>query len=159
MVILECSKADYWGPAFLVPVFCIVFLFILTLIAIYMLFLSYRDANPLFKPTLRAVSCLITLLWLFGVHLPTFRYGIFLPTISEEDKQYRQGCITSITDVPFSPRYSIQNGTKTYRASIIEVDGNVFYFLSAEGLEIGQEIMISYLPRCDMVLTCRIAGN
>lgn len=159
MLILECSKADYWGTAFVVPLISIAFTLVLTLIALRKLLLSYRDADPLFKPILRAVSCLITMIWLFGVHFPTFRYGIFLPAASEDDAQCRQGYITSITGVPFSPRYSIQNGTETYRASIVQVDGDEFYFLHAEGLEVGQEIVISYLPRCDMVLTCQIVGN
>lgn len=159
MLILECSKADYWGTAFVVPLLSIAFTLVLTLIALRQLFLSFRDADPLRKPILRAVSCLITLIWLFGVHFPTFRYGIFLPTVSEDDAQCRQGYITSITEVPFSPRYSIQNGTETYRASLVQIEGDTFYFLSAEGLEVGQEIVISYLPQCDMVLTCQIAGD
>lgn len=159
MLILECSKADYWGQAFIVPLFSVAFTLVLVLITLRDLFISYHDANPLCKPMLRAVFCLITLICLFGAHFPTFRYGVFLPTVSEDDIQYRQGCITSVTEVPFSPRYSISNGTETYRASLVQVDEDMFYFLSAEELEIGQEIAISYLPRCNMVLTCQIVGD
>ena len=159
MIILECSKADYWGPAFVVPLLCVAFALALLLIELRQLFFSYRDAEPLRKPVLRAVASLLTLICLFGVHFPTFRYGVFLPTVSEDDVQYRQGYVTSITEVPLSPRYSISNGAETYRASLVQVDGDVFYFLHADGLEIGQEIVISYLPRCNMVLTSQIVGN
>lgn len=156
MIILECSKSDYWGTAFVVPVLSVVFIFLLGLISLQKLIRSYQDAKPLRKPILRTVSCFITVIYLFGVHFPTFRYGVFLPAVSEEDVQYRQGYVTSITNVPFSPRYSIAGDEKTYRASLVQIDDDVFYFLNADGLKIGDKIAISYLPRCDMVLTCQV---
>ena len=78
---------------------------------------------------------------------------------AEEDAQYAEGYITSITEVPLSPRYSIQHSSETYRASLVELDGKTFYFLSAKGLKVGQEIAISFLPKCDMVLTCQVVQN
>lgn len=159
MLVLECSKADYWAPAFITPMLSIAFMIVLTLMALGKLLLSYRNADPLHTPMLCAVSCLITLILLVIVHFPTFRNGVFLPLVSEDDVQCRQGYVTSIAEVPFSPRFSISNGAQTYRASIVNVDENEFFFLSAEELEIGQEIVISYLPLCNMVLTCQIAGD
>lgn len=159
MIILECSKADYWGPAFAVPLFSMTFALFLLFVAGRKLYISYRDAEPIGKPTLETAACLATLICLFLIHLPTFRYAIFLPTVSEKDIQYRQGYVTSVEEVPFSPRYSISKGAETYRASYVQINEDVFYFLCAEGLEIGQEIEISYLPQCDMVLTCRIFQN
>ena len=156
MLILECTRADYWQTAFVVPVLSIVFLLVLTLIALCKLVLSYRDSEPLCKPMVGAISCLITLVILFGVRFPTLRHGIFLPTVTEDEVQYSQGYVTAISDVPFSPRYSISDSLQTYRASIVRVNGEEFYFLCAEGLEIGQEVVISFLPRCDMVLTCQV---
>ena len=159
MLILECSKSDYWGTAFVVPLLSVAFIFLLGLISLQKLFRSYQDAKSLRKPILCTISCLITVIYLFVVHFPTFRYGVFLPTVSEEDVQYKEGCVTSITNVPFSPRYSIEGDEKTYRASFVQIDDVVFYFLNAEGLKIGDKIAISYLPRCNMVLTCQVAEN
>ena len=159
MLMLECTRADYWGTAFVVPLLSVAFMLVLALASLRNLLRSYRDATPLCKPILRAVFCLITLICLFGAHFPTFSHGVFLPTVSEEDAQHRKGYIVSIREVPFSPRYTVSNGAETYRASFVQVDGEEFYFLSAEGLEIGQEVVISYLPRCDMVLTCQVVEN
>lgn len=159
MFILECTKADYWGTAFVIPVLSIAFLLILSVIALWKLVRSYRDAELLFKPILGAVSALITLVILFAVHFPTFRRGILLPTVAEYEAQCTQGYVTAITDVPFSPRYSISGSSQTYRASLVSVYGKEFYFLSAEGLEVGQEVIITYLPQCDIVLTCRVVED
>lgn len=156
MLILECAKADYWRTAFLIPILSTAYILVLLLIALWNLVHSYRHSEPLVKPILGTVSCLITLILLFGIHFPTFRHGVFLPTVTEGEVQYRQGRVTTITDVPFSPRYSISDSSQTYRASLVWVDGEEFYFLCAEGLELGQEIVISFLPRCDMVLTCQV---
>lgn len=159
MFILDCTRADYWQTAFVVPMLSLAFCLLLSLIALWKLVLSYRYSEPLSKPILYAVSCLITLTCLYGLHYPTFRHGIFLPAVTEDDAQYKQGYITAMTEVPFSPRYSISNSSQTYRASLVRIDGEEFYFLCAEGLEIGQEIVISFLPRCDMVLTCQVVED
>ena len=156
MLVLECTKADYWGPAFITPMLSLSFMLVLVLIDLIKLLLAYRNGNSLSKPMLRALSCLITLLLLWTAHFPTFRHGIYLPMVSEDEEQYAQGYITSISGVPFSPRFSISNGIQTYRASIVQVDEDPFFFLSAEGLEVGQKIGISYLPLCNMVLSCQI---
>lgn len=159
MLILECSKSDYWGPAFVIPLVSILFVLILAIISLWKLALSCRSDEPLRKPILQAVFGITTLILLFVAHFPTFRYGIFLPMVSEDDVQCKQGCVTSVAQVPMSPRFSIQNSEETYRASLVEVDGDVFYFLSAEGLEAGQEIVVTYLPRCNMVLSCQLIGE
>lgn len=156
MLILECTKADYWRTAFLIPILSMAYILVLLLIALWNLIHSYRHSEALVKPILGTVSCLFTLIFLFGIHFPTFRHGVFLPTVTEGEAQYMQGRVTAITDVPFSPRYSITDSTQTYRASFVWVNGEAFYFLCAEGVEIGQEIVISVLPRCDMVLTCQV---
>ena len=159
MFILECTKADYWQTAFVIPVWSIAFILVLSLMAVWKLICARRDTEPLGKPILCTISCLITMTFLFGAHFPTFRHGVFLPTVTEDDTQAIQGYVTAITDVPFSPRYSISDSPRTYRASLVCVDGKEFYFLCAEGLEIGQEIIISFLPKCDMVLTCQVVDH
>ena len=159
MLLLECSKADYWGPAFAVPMFSFAFSLALVIVALLKLLRAYRDDDPLLKPILRAVFCVIISISLFCVHFPTLQYGIFLPTTLENDAQCRQGVVTAIAEVPFSPRYAIQNSSETYRGSFVWIDGDVFYFLNAEGLEVGQNVMISYLPRCYMVLSCEIVNS
>lgn len=159
MFILECTKADYWLTAFVIPILSTAFLLFLSVIALLKLIRSYWDSEPLYKPIVGAVSCLITLVIIFGVHFPTFRHGVFLPTVTEDEAQYSQGYVTAITDVPFSPRYSVSDSSQTYRASLVSINGKEFYFLCADGLEIGQEIIISFLPRCDMVLTCQIVED
>ena len=159
MYILECTKADYWRTAFVIPVLSITFLLVLLAIALWKLVCSCRHSEPLCKPIFGVVSCLITFVLLFNVHFPTFRHGIFLPTVTEDDAQYKQGYVTGISDVPFSPRYSISDSSQTYRASLVYVNREEYYFLCAEGLEIGQEIIISFLPRCDMVLFCQVVED
>ena len=156
MFILECTRDDYWGPAFAIPLFSIVSICLITVVAFRNLFFSDHDLDQRRKLMCHVVSCMITLICLIGVHFPTFRHGIFLPIVQDDEPQSRQGYVTAITEVPLSPRYSISNGTETYRASLVQIDGDEFYFLSAEGLEVGQEIVISYLPQCSMVLTCQI---
>lgn len=156
MLILNCTKEDYWGTAFVIPVLSIAFLLILVLIDLWNLIRSYRHSDSLRKPVLQTIFCLMTLAFLFYAHFPTLRHGVFLPVVTEKEVQYKQGYVTSIADVPFSPRYSISGGEETYRASLVLINGEEFYFLSAEGLEIGKEIVISFLPKCDMVLTCQV---
>ena len=159
MFILDCTRADYWQVAFVIPVLSLGFCFFLSLLALWKLVLSCRHFESLSKPILYALSCVITLICLFIFHYPTFRHGIFIPSVTENDVQHKQGYVTAISDVPFSPRYYISNSSQTYRASIVQIDGEDFYFLCAEGLEIGQEITISFLPKCDMVLTCQVVTD
>ena len=159
MFVLKCTMADYWVTAFVIPAMSIAFLLVLSVIALWKLVRTYRDNETLYKPARRAISYLITLVFMFYVHYPTFRHGIFLPTVTEEDTQYRRGYITAITSVPFSPRYSISDSSKTYRASLLTINGKELYFLCAEGLEIGQEIIVTFLPRCDVVLTCQVIDD
>lgn len=156
MYILECTKSDYLRTAFVIPALSIALPLFLSVIAFCKLVRSHRDSEPLCKERLGVVSCLITLVLLLSVHFPTFRHGVFLPTVKESEIQYSQGYVCSITEVPFSPRYSISGNPKTYRASYVQINGEEFYFLSAEGLKIGQNVAISYLPRCNMVLICKV---
>ena len=156
MYILECTKSDYLITAFVIPVLSIFFLLVLFMNALWKLVRSYRDSEPLRKAIHGVVSVLITLVLLFCAHFPTFRYGVFLPTVTDSERQYSQGYVSNITEVPFSPRYSISGNPKTYRASYVQINGEQFYFLIAENLKVGQEVVISFLPKCNMVLTCMV---
>ena len=159
MLILECSNSDYWGPAFVVPLVSISVILIFVIIRLWNLIRCRRNYESLRKPMLQIAFGITTLIFIFIAHFPTFRYGVFLPTVSEEDRQYRQGCVTSVTPVSLSQRFSIQGSSETYRASLVQIDRDVFFFLTAEGLDVGQEIEITYLPRCQMVLSCQVVDQ
>ena len=159
MFTLSCLKEDYWQPAFVVPLLSMAFCLLILLISLWRLFLSFRDSEPLSKPICKAVFCFMTLACLCSIHYPTFRHGIFLPMVTEDDVQYMQGYVTAIEEVPFSPRYSISDESQTYRASFVKIGDEMFYFLHAAGLEIGQKVGISFLPKCEMVLTCQVIEN
>lgn len=85
---------------------------------------------------------------------PTWKYSMYLPFEKEEDSVSLCGQIDRIMPVQNSPRYTIGDDSENRFASIVTIDGEGFYFLTAEGLKEGTTVEINYLPRSHMVLDC-----
>lgn len=94
------------------------------------------------------------LAFFFATTWPTAKYSIYLPSESVEDAIYTSGEIERISSVTGSPKYHIGDGKTAYLASMVTIDGEEFYFLTAEGLKEGMTVEINYLPRSRMVLDC-----
>ena len=85
---------------------------------------------------------------------PTLKYSRFLPLESEYDSISFYGQIECISPVQHSPKFTIGDEKVPRVASIVNIDGKEFYFLTAEGLSTGMRVEINYLPRSHMVLDC-----
>ena len=85
---------------------------------------------------------------------PTFQYSRYLPFESAEDVIYSSGIIEDVAPVRFAPRFNIGDDPKSYEASIVTIDGEEYFFLTADGLQKHQPIDFSFLPRSRMVLDC-----
>ena len=83
---------------------------------------------------------------------PTFRYSRYLPSESIEDAVSTAGTIDRISAVFASPKYHIGDDQTAYLASIVTIDGEKYYFLTADGLQSGQQVRINYLTKSHMVL-------
>lgn len=94
------------------------------------------------------------LAFFFATTWPTAKYSIYLPSESVEDAIYTSGEIERISSVTGSPKYHIGDDKTAHLASMVTIDGEEFYFLTAEGLKEGMTVEINYLPRSRMVLDC-----
>lgn len=90
---------------------------------------------------------------------PTFRYSRYLSSESIEDTVSNAGTIDRISAVFASPKYHIGDDQTAYLASIVTINGEKYYFLTADGLQIGQQVRINYLPKSHMVLDCVSDGD
>lgn len=90
----------------------------------------------------------------FYNYWPTVKYSRYLPFESEDNSVTLIGQVELISPVLNSPKYTIGDEKVARFASIVEIDGKKFYFLTAEGLSIGMRVEINYLPRSHMVLDC-----
>ena len=84
--------------------------------------------------------------------LHLLRRGVFLPF--EDQQETVIGTVQSVVRDPKSPRFSLGNGKKTSYAHMVEVDGRVYYCLTAEGISSGRQVELHFLPRSGVVLTC-----
>ena len=80
---------------------------------------------------------------------PTFRYSRYLSSESIEDAVSTAGTIDRISAVFASPKYHIGDDQTAYLASIVTIDGEKYYFLTA-GSRFGSTI-------CPKVIWCWIA--
>lgn len=100
---------------------------------------------------------------LFGIILcaisfQSLKYSIHLINESKDDCYTLVGQVEKITPVSNSPRYTGNHG-EVVRASIVTVDGVQLYFMSADHLNIGERIKVSYLPHSTMVLSYNISDE
>ena len=90
---------------------------------------------------------------------PTFQYSRYLSSESIEDAVATAGTIDRVSAVFASPKYHIGDDQTAYLASIVTIDGEKYYFLTADGLQSGQQVRINYLPKSHMVLDCVSDGD
>ena len=97
---------------------------------------------------------LTVLVFFFSTTWPTLQYSCYLPSESAGDAVAAAGRIEQIADVAGSPRYHIGDDPTVYLADLVTIDGERYYFLTADGLRVGRKVEINYLPRSRMVLDC-----
>lgn len=118
------------------------------------------DLIPLIFPVVITVIAVVGNI--LGPTWPTLQYSRFLPFESEEDSIVLSGQIESLSPVPYM-RFIIDGknygGASKWQydgagPSIIRVNGENFYIVTAAGLTVGSRITIRYLPKSRMVLDC-----
>ena len=99
------------------------------------------------------IPIIASILFLSGT-LPTLRYTIFLLKEKPEESVQSIGEVERIEDAISSPRYYVPDEDKgIVRASIVRIDGNSYYFMTSNGLKIGDLIEVTYLPESRIVLS------
>lgn len=88
--------------------------------------------------------------------LPTLRYSYALPFEQESERLRLVGTVAAVEACPDSPRYYLGESNAIHRASIVEIDGETFYFLDAGGLQPNMQVEILYFPESKMVTDCQV---
>jgi hypothetical protein len=119
-----------------------------------------KKKNSILGVVLHGAAILILCFIIFiDVHL--LQHGFYLPFENEDDVVCKTGYVTSIERDTFSPRIFLQaDGQKTYSyASNLTIDGEAFYCLTYETIDVGDMIEVEYLPKSRIILQCMITGD
>ncbi|MBR5678463.1 MAG: hypothetical protein IKX20_10070 [Paludibacteraceae bacterium] len=84
------------------------------------------------------------------------KHTIYLFREGDWDVIMMQGELQEIKLLDHSPHYSMPRG-KVANAVLLYVNGEELYCMSAEGLTIGKEMIVRYLPKSKIVLSWRNA--
>lgn len=96
---------------------------------------------------------ILTLMILLFVCLFPFVHGIHLFLEKEEDSLELAGVITDIQDTHGLNKY--RHNDHTAFASYVYIDGEKFYIMCIEDYQIGDEVVIEYLPKSKVVLSIK----
>lgn len=88
------------------------------------------------------------------VNVPHLKHTIYLVTEKETDVLISEGVVEEIRDIRNSPRYDYNKTVA--RASIVTVGGTAYYFMTKGNLEVGDTVILSYLPKSKIVLQCEL---
>ena len=154
---MDFEYAVYVRAGLIVPLCMLLFSFGLVIIGV---FSFARAETHTLLDFLKKVGMLIVVFCIFSyVSIPSsLKYTIHLVREKETDSLYTEGTVISITPISNSPRYSTAEDN-VVRASIVNIDGKNYYFMTAEGLFIGETIGIEYLPNSHIVLSWKVADG
>ena len=168
MVEYHFTRADYMKDAFYAVMVGLAFAALIILYTLIKMIVQIHksrstgklDLIPLIFPVVITVIAVVGNI--LGPTWQTLQYGRFLPFDSEEDSIVLSGQIESLSPVPYM-RFIIDGknygGASKWQydgagPSIIRVNGENFYIVTAAGLTVGSRITIRYLPKSHMVLDC-----
>ena len=170
MVEYHFTRADYMKDAFYAVMVGLAFAALIILYTLIKMIVQIHksrstgklDLIPLIFPVVITVIAVVGNI--LGPTWPTLQYSRFLPFESEEDSIVLSGQIESLSPVPYM-RFIIDGknygGASKWQydgagPSIIRVNGENFYIVTAAGLTVGSRITIRYLPKSHMVLDCTL---
>ena len=168
MVEYHFTRADYMKDSFYAVMVGLAFAALIILYTLIKMIVQIHksrstgklDLIPLIFPVVITVIAVVGNI--LGPTWPTLQYSRFLPFESEEDSIVLSGQIESLSPVPYM-RFIIDGknygGASKWQydgagPSIIRVNGENFYIVTAAGLTVGSRITIRYLPKSHMVLDC-----
>lgn len=158
---MSFSYSEYYNNAFIIP---LVFL-IVSICFVSGAIINYsrtskkvglEESNNKKSLILMLISCVVAFI-IISTQMKTLMYGINLAGETVEDAVKYVGDVQSIEKVSQSPRY--MHNDSVARASIVEVGGKKFYFMSASEIEVGNKISITYLPKSTMVLSYELTDD
>lgn len=92
--------------------------------------------------------------------IPTLKYTVYLVNEKPEDSIQFTGNVEAIREAVSSPRYHVSDeDSNIVRASIVKLDGNDYCFMTAKGLNIGDSIIVTYLPKSRIALSWNRASS
>ena len=101
-------------------------------------------------------ALLFLIVFLYGIIPSALKYTWPLLWEGEADTTVVQGELQQIVPVTHSPRYATSwPSVKVMRAVLLHIDGRELYCMSAEGLTVGKQLIVRYLPRSRVVLSWR----
>ncbi len=103
----------------------------------------------------RSISFVLLAIYLIVFNAPVLKYGIYLINENPNSFLVVEGRIDSIEEYSHSPKYTLES--YVVYASIVTVDGEEYYFMTAENINIGENIEIIYLPNSHIVLEYKIS--
>ena len=133
---------EYYKVMFIAPIVFFCFAALVTLVNL----LKQKNVKG------KAFSILTLMILLFVCLFPFVR-GIHLFLEKEEDSLELAGVITDIQDTHGLNKY--RHNDHTAFASYVYIDGEKFYIMCIEDYQIGDEVVIEYLPKSKVVLSIK----
>ncbi len=133
---------EYYKVMFIAPIVFFCFAALVTLVNL----LKQKNVKG------KAFSILTLMILLFVCLFP-FVHGIHLFLEKEEDSLELAGVITDIQDTHGLNKY--RHNDHTAFASYVYIDGEKFYIMCIEDYQIGDEVVIEYLPKSKVVLSIK----
>lgn len=154
---MEFSLEEYIKYGLLVPIAQIgIALVVFVLNIISLLYHHFANASA---SILMALFALVFMLLVLHRQIPSaLKYTRYLFIEGEWNAVTLQGELQDIVVLNNSPNYHILGETAA-KAALITIKGEEFYFMSAKGLTIGNDLIVRYLPQSRVVLSWRNASH
>ncbi len=136
---------DYVLNLFLIPLFLS-----FTGIMIFIASSIYIFKAHKFKDVLISLMFIIASLMLLNETARNLKYGFPLYLEDTSNTTEISGVVSNFEKAYPNPRYSIEGDYVT--AYIVTIDGKEYYFMSIGDLEIGDEVMVMFLPKSNIVV-------
>jgi hypothetical protein len=136
--------SDYFESVFIFPII------IISIVTIDLLYLLYRSKR---KGT-KQISKIEVVLQIIGTVVLTFvsitqlRLGIIFD--NENSSSSLTGEISNVSHIMLPPKYYM-NGSRVW-PKLVEIDGEEYYIMSIGDYEVGDKVVIEYLPNSQIVL-------
>lgn len=142
---------DYFNESFKVPILLFLFVFLILFIG---LIFKAKSSSRRWK---EIISDLVVLAFFGVLFLPPFVRGFSLQNETEADAVKAQGTVEEIKGM-FIPTMYKWEGKNVFSKYIV-IDGEKYYCMTGDCVEIGEQIQFEYLPESKYILRIDKVGE
>lgn len=146
---MEFSYNEYYKILFIASLF--IFLLVVILLIINSIVFFVKNKQQKERKFVSYILSILVCIFLFSIAYFPMKHGIHLVGEKEGDKIESIGKITGFEKTYGNNKY-VYNGENTF-AYYILIDGEKYYIMCADELNIGDEVTFEYLPKSRIILS------